>query len=92
MEEFKIALLFKQLTSLIVKKSYLRKIITLAEEKTKKQTHYLSKQLDLKAAEANNFNTNIILSGSLKDFQILSFLAGSSTTALEAPGNSKGSF
>ena len=68
MKKFKIALLFEQLILLIIKKFYLRKVMTLAEGKAKKQTRYLFKQLNLKTAEAGNPNINIILSRLLKNF------------------------
>ena len=66
--------------------------MTLAEGKAKEQTCCLSEQLDLEAVKTSNPNINIVLSGSLEDFQVLSSFAGSSATALKAPGNSRGSF
>ena len=66
--------------------------MSLAEEKIKKQTRCLFEQLDLEAAEASNLNINIILSGLLKDFQILFSLAGFSATALEVSSSFRDSF
>ena len=68
MEESKIALLFKQLILLIIKKSRLRKVIILAEGKAKEQGHYLFKQLNLEIVEASNPNTSVVLSRLLEDF------------------------
>ena len=91
-KESKIALLSKQLISSIVKKFCLRKIIILAEGKIKEQTRYLSKQLNLKIIKTGNPNINIILSGSLENFQVLSFFAGFFITVLKISSNSRGSF
>ena len=91
-EEFKIMFLFEQLASLIAKKSRLHKVMFLVEGKVKEQARCLFEQFNLKTMEASDPNTNIVLSKLLEDFQVLSSFAGSSTTALEAPSNSKDSF